>query len=133
MRRLLSLGAALAALVLLCEPGSSRAASSGALRLLVAQTEDSSPVEGATIVVIDPQMSVFRREARTDATGRAEILDLAPRDYYLRVEKESFQSHESSFTARSGEMTQKRVVLDHFGPEAPAPEPDPTRPAARPR
>jgi hypothetical protein len=132
MRRLLFLGAALAALILFCERGSSGAASSGALRLL-ALTEDSAPVEGATIVVIDPQMSVFRREARTDAAGRAEILDLSPRDYYLRVEKESFQSHESSFTARSGEMTQRRVVLDHFGPEEPAPEPDPTQPSARPR
>lgn len=108
------------------QPSEPRAASGGALRLQVAQTQDSAPVEGATILVIDPQLSVFRREARTDATGRAEILNLAPKDYYLRVEKESFQTHESTFTARSGEMTQRRVVLDHFGPAPPSPGPDPT-------
>jgi hypothetical protein len=127
MRRILVSGAALAVL-LLSGPGSPGAASSGALRLQVAQKEGSAPVEGATILVIDPQLSVFRREAKTDATGRAEILDLAPKEYYLRVEKETFRSHESSFTARSGEMTQRRVVLDHFGPEAPPSEPDPTQP-----
>ncbi|MGH9867575.1 MAG: carboxypeptidase-like regulatory domain-containing protein [Candidatus Polarisedimenticolia bacterium] len=100
------------------------AVSSGALRLQVAQSEGSAPVEGATIIVIDPQMSVFRREARTDGSGRAEISDLAPRDYYLRVEKEEYASYESTFTARAGETTLKRVVLDQFGGAPPSEDPD---------
>src|SRR5687768_10974 len=94
--------------------------SAGALRLQVAQGDGSAPVEGATIIAIDPQMSVFRREARTDASGRAEISDLTPRDYYLRVEKEEYQSHESTFTARAGETTLKRVELAQFGTEPPS-------------
>src|SRR5688572_21970304 len=101
MRRWMVAAATLGLLVLCMEPRPARAASGAALRILVAQTQGSAPIEGATIVVIDPQMSVFRREARTDASGRAEIEDLAPREYYLRVEKEMYQSHESTFTAQS--------------------------------
>lgn len=97
--------------------------STGSLRLLVSQGEGSGPIGGASITVVDPQTSVFRRQTETDASGRAEILDLAPRDYYLRVEKEAYETYQSTFTARPGEMTQRRVEMKRFG--APAPEDNP--------
>jgi hypothetical protein len=129
MRRWILAAATLALIVMCSEPRSARAASGAALRILVAQSQGSAPIEGAAILVIDPQMSVFRREARTDASGHAEIEDLPAREYYLRVEKEMFQTHESTFTTQPGEMTQKRVVLDRFGP---APSPDgPALPGTR--
>jgi hypothetical protein len=102
--------------------------STGSLRLLVFQGEESGPIGGASITVIDPQTSVFRRQAETDASGRAEILDLAPRDYYLRVEKEAYETYQSTFTARPGEMTQRRVVMVRFDAPAPDDSPESTRP-----
>ncbi len=102
--------------------------STGSLRLQVSQGESSGPIGGASITVIDPQTSVFRRQAETDASGRAEILDLAPRDYYLRVEKEAYETYQSTFTARPGEMTQRRVEMKPFVSPAPDDSPESATP-----
>ena len=104
------------------------APSTGSLRLMVSREEGSAPIGGASITVVDPQTSVFRRQAETDASGRAEILDLAPRDYYLRVEKEAYETYQGTFTARSGEMTQRRVELVRFGVPAPDDSPESSKP-----
>ncbi|HKY33068.1 MAG TPA: carboxypeptidase-like regulatory domain-containing protein [Candidatus Polarisedimenticolia bacterium] len=123
--RILSAALLLSSLIAGMQPAAPLAVTSGALRIQVSLPQNAGPVEGAAILVIDPQLTTFRREARTDQSGRAEIMDLAPKEYYLRVEKELFQSYEGSFETQPGQTTQRRVVLARFGlppPDAPDPK-----------
>jgi len=119
--------AAAAALTLLLSVAPARAGNTAMLVIDVADP-NGAPIDGATVVVSDPDLATFRLEGKTDARGRAGLAGLTPRSYVFRIEKEGYQGYESNFVARAGDTERKKVTLRILG-AAPAGRPPEEEPA----
>ncbi|HXI04199.1 MAG TPA: tetratricopeptide repeat protein [Candidatus Saccharimonadales bacterium] len=108
----------------------SLAGNTGSLRVEVTSS-DGKPLPGARLVLTDPGNSSFREETRTDRSGRADILGLAPRAFDFQVSLEGFVTYESNFLAAAGARTVRKITL-LVPAEAGAPEPPPAAAAPDP-